>query len=259
MSVEKGTLEIKNLSKSFIVDNNPLPILNNINIKFPAGAFISIIGGSGCGKTTLLRIMLGLDTNYEGEALMDGERIEGPGSNRGIVFQDHRLLPWLTVEENVAFGLDKLNRKAKKLVVDEHIKLVGLSGFESAYPSQLSGGMAQRVAIARALANKPEILLLDEPLGSLDALTRIHMQKELERLWLLEKITMIMVTHDVDEAIYLSDTVVIMSSRPGVIKKIIDVPSSRPRDRASSEFMQIKAEILKEFHLGTEYPFAYAI
>ncbi|NMW22556.1 MAG: ABC transporter ATP-binding protein [Chlorobiaceae bacterium] len=259
MSVEKGTLEIKNLSKSFKVDNNLLPILNNINIKFPAGAFISIIGGSGCGKTTLLRIMLGLDTNYEGEALMDGERIEGPGSNRGIVFQDHRLLPWLTVEENVAFGLDKLNRKAKKLVVDEHIKLVGLSGFESAYPSQLSGGMAQRVAIARALANKPEILLLDEPLGSLDALTRIHMQKELERLWLLEKITMVMVTHDVDEAIYLSDKVVIMSSRPGVIKKIIDVPSSRPRDRASSEFMQIKAEILKEFHLGTEYPFAYAI
>ena len=259
MSVEKGTLEIKNLSKSFKVDNNLLPILNNINIKFPAGAFISIIGGSGCGKTTLLRIMLGLDTNYEGEALMDGERIEGPGSNRGIVFQDHRLLPWLTVEENVAFGLDKLNRKAKKLVVDEHIKLVGLSRFESAYPSQLSGGMAQRVAIARALANKPEILLLDEPLGSLDALTRIHMQKELERLWLLEKITMVMVTHDVDEAIYLSDKVVIMSSRPGVIKKIIDVPSSRPRDRASSEFMQIKAEILKEFHLGTEYPFAYAI
>ncbi|NMW19713.1 MAG: ABC transporter ATP-binding protein [Chlorobiaceae bacterium] len=259
MSVEKGTLEIKNLSKSFIVDNNPLHILNNISIKFPAGAFISIIGGSGCGKTTLLRIMLGLDTDYEGEALMDGERIEGPGSNRGIVFQDHRLLPWLTVGENVAFGLDRLNRKAKKLIVDEHLKLVGLSGFESAYPSQLSGGMAQRVAIARALANKPEILLLDEPLGSLDALTRIHMQKELERLWLLEKITMVMVTHDVDEAIYLSDKVVIMSSRPGVIKKIIDVPSSRPRDRASSEFMQIKAEILKEFHLGTEYPFAYAI
>jgi len=259
MSVEKGTLEIKNLSKSFIVDNNPLHILNNISIKFPAGAFISIIGGSGCGKTTLLRIMLGLDTDYEGEALMDGERIEGPGSNRGIVFQDHRLLPWLTVGENVAFGLDRLNRKAKKLIVDEHLKLVGLSGFESAYPSQLSGGMAQRVAIARALANKPEILLLDEPLGSLDALTRIHMQKELERLWLLEKITMVMVTHDVDEAIYLSDKVVIMSSRPGVIKKIIDVPSSRSRDRASSEFMQIKAEILKEFHLGTEYPFAYAI
>jgi len=259
MSVAKGTLEIRNLSKSYVVDNNPLQILKNINITFPAGAFVSILGSSGCGKTTLLRIMLGLETSYEGDALIDGEKIEGPGSNRGIVFQDHRLLPWLTVGENVAFGLDKLNRKTKKLLVDEHLKLVGLSGFEGAYPAQLSGGMAQRVAIARALANKPEILLLDEPLGALDALTRMYMQKELERLWEFEKITMIMVTHDVDEVIYLSDKIIIMSSRPGIINKIINIPSSRPRDRASSEFMQIKAEILNEFHLGSEYPFAYAI
>jgi sulfonate transport system ATP-binding protein len=259
MSIQKGTLEIRNLSKSFVVDNNPLQILDNISITFPSGAFVSLVGSSGCGKTTLLRIMLGLETQYEGSALMDGKPIQGPGTDRGIVFQDHRLLPWLTVGENVAFGLDKLSRKEKKLLVDEHLKLVGLNGFESAYPSQLSGGMAQRVAIARALANKPEILLLDEPLGALDALTRMYMQKELERLWQLEKITMIMVTHDIDEAIYLSDKVVIMSSRPGIIKKIIDVPLSRPRDRASSDFMRIKAEILEEFHLGTEYPFAYAI
>lgn len=259
MSIEKGTLEIRNLSKSFVVDNNPLQVLNNINITFPSGKFVSILGSSGCGKTTLLRIMLGLEADYEGDALMDGERIVGPGSNRGIVFQDHRLLPWLTVGENVAFGLDKFNKKAKEKLVDEHLKLVGLTGFKSSYPSQLSGGMAQRVAIARALANKPEILFLDEPLGALDALTRMHMQKELERLWLFEKISMIMVTHDVEEAIYLSDIVVIMSSRPGVIKKVINISSVRPRDRASSEFMQVKAEILKEFHLGTEYPFAYAI
>jgi sulfonate transport system ATP-binding protein len=259
MSDNKGTLEIRNLSKSFIVDNNPLQILNNINLSVSSGAFVTIVGSSGCGKTTLLRIMLGLENHYTGEALIDGKQIIGPGTDRGIVFQDHRLLPWLTVGENVAFGLDKLKQKEKKLLVDEHLKLVGLNGFESAYPSQLSGGMAQRVAIARALANKPEILLLDEPLGALDALTRMYMQQELERLWLLEKITMIMVTHDIDEAIYLSDKVVIMSSRPGVIKKIIDVPLSRPRDRASSDFMRIKAEILQEFHLGTEYPFAYAI
>ena len=127
MSVAKGTLEIRNLSKSYVVDNNPLQILKNINITFPAGAFVSILGSSGCGKTTLLRIMLGLETSYEGDALIDGEKIQGPGSNRGIVFQDHRLLPWLTVGENVAFGLDKLNRKEKKHLVDEHLKLVGLS------------------------------------------------------------------------------------------------------------------------------------
>jgi ABC-type nitrate/sulfonate/bicarbonate transport system ATPase subunit len=259
MSALKGVIEIRNLSKSFVVDNDELKILNNINVTFSSGEFISIIGSSGCGKTTLLRIMLGLESDYEGQALVDGEPIAGPGLNRGIVFQDHRLLPWLTVKENIAFGLDKLGRKEKELVVAEHLKLVGLNGFERAYPSQLSGGMAQRVAIARALANRPEILLLDEPLGALDALTRMHMQKELERIWQLEKITMIMVTHDVDEAIYLSDKVVIMSSRPGVIKKIIEIPFARPRDRASSEFIHIKAQILKEFHLGTEYPFAYAI
>ena len=259
MPTEKGTVEIRNLSKSFVAQNKSLKVLDNINIKFPPGAFISIIGSSGCGKTTLLRIMLGLETDYEGDALIDGERIVGPGANRGIVFQDHRLLPWLTVAENIAFGLDKLKRREKEKLVDEHLKLVGLNEFKNSYPSQLSGGMAQRVAIARALANKPEILLMDEPLGALDALTRMYMQIELERLWILEKITMIMVTHDVDEAIYLSDKVVIMSSRPGVIKKIIDIPLPRPRDRASSAFMQIKAEILEEFHLGTEYPFAYAI
>lgn len=259
MSKTRGILEIKNLTKSFVVDDNTLKVLDNVSISFSSGEFISIIGSSGCGKTTLLRIMLGLETSYSGDALIHGEKIVGPGSNRGIVFQDHRLLPWLTVGENIAFGLDKLHRKERKSLVDEHLKLVGLSSFESAYPSQLSGGMAQRVAIARALANKPEILFLDEPLGALDALTRIHMQKELERLWLLEKITMIMVTHDVDEAIYLSDKVVIMSSRPGVIKKVINIPHSRPRDRASSEFTHLKAEILEEFHLGTEYPFAYAI
>ena len=260
MSIGKGILEIKNLSKSFIVDNNPLQVLNDINITIPPGNFVSIIGSSGCGKTTLLRIVLGLETNYEGDALIDGEQIEGPGINRGIVFQDHRLLPWLTVGENVAFGLDGKSRKETEVIVDEHLKLVGLNGFKSAYPCQLSGGMAQRAAIARALANKPEILLLDEPLGSLDAMTRMHMQKELERIWLFEKITMILVTHDVEEAIYLGDKVVIiMSSRPGVIKKIIDIPFTRPRDRSSYEFMQIKSEILEEFHLGVEHPFIYSI
>jgi sulfonate transport system ATP-binding protein len=259
MSIEKGTLEISGLNKKFVVDNNPLQVLSDINITIPPGKFISIVGSSGCGKTTLLRIVLGLETNYEGSAKIDGEQIVGPGPNRGIVFQDHRLLPWLTVGENVAFGLDGKSRKEREAIVDENLKLVGLSGFKSAYPSQLSGGMAQRAAIARALANKPEILLLDEPLGSLDAMTRMHMQKELERIWLLENITMILVTHDVEEAIYLGDKVVIMSSRPGVIKKVIDIPLARPRDRACFEFIKIKEEILEEFHLGVEHPFAYSI
>ncbi|GBR76907.1 nitrate/sulfonate/bicarbonate transport system ATP-binding protein [Candidatus Termititenax persephonae] len=245
-----GQLEVIGLSKQFIIEQKPLPVLCNINLSVKSGEFVSIIGSSGCGKTTLLRIILGLDTDYEGQVLLNGEQIHGTGLERGVVFQEHRLLPWLTVEDNVAFGLRRLAAAERAPLIKRHLALVGLGGFEKAFPYQLSGGMAQRVAIARALVNRPELLLLDEPLGALDALTRIYMQEELEKIWRKEKISMLMITHDVEEAIYLGDKVVIMSSRPGLIKKIIPVELPRPRDRGSTDFARLKEALLEEFQLG---------
>jgi len=259
---QTGTLVINNLNKKFKVNGDATPVLENINLTVTSGEFISIIGPSGCGKTTLLRLIIGLENSYEGDILLDGTRIKGPGLNRGVVFQDHRLLPWLTVERNVGLGLEgkRSGNGDRKQIVQDHLELVGLRGFEKAHPGQLSGGMAQRAAIARALVNQPEILLLDEPLGALDAMTRMYMQQELEKIWQREKkVTMIMITHDVEEAVYLSDKVVIMSSRPGTIKKIIPVPLARPRDRAGYDFMKLKEEILEEFQLHAEKYFSYAI
>lgn len=254
-----GTLEVKNLHKRYRSQNQELTVLDDINLTVLPGEFISIIGSSGCGKTTFLRLVVGLEKDYDGEILLDGKRLNGPSLKRGVVFQDHRLLPWLTIEKNVGLGLkDAKNGEARKSIQD-HLELVGLKGFEKHYPHQLSGGMSQRAAIARALVNRPEILLLDEPLGALDALTRMYMHQELERIWKQERITMIMITHDVDEAIFLSDKIVVMSSRPGTIKKIIPVPLARPRDRASYDFAKIKEEVLEEFHLHTEHPFTYTI
>lgn len=254
-----GSLKIENLSKKFRVEEKEISILEEINLAVLPGEFISIVGASGCGKTTLLKLIVGLGDSYEGNILLDGKSINGPSVNRGIVFQEPRLLPWLTVEGNVGFGLDGKKGIDRKRIIQEHIELVGLKGFEKVWPYQLSGGMAQRAAIARALVNRPEILLLDEPLGALDALTRMYMQQELEKIWRQEGITMIMVTHDIDEAIYLGDKVVITSCRPGRIKKITPVPLPRPRDRDSPDFIRIKEEVLKEFNLQAEHLFSYTI
>lgn len=259
MGQKPGSVKVSNLNKKFGAKGREISVLEDINLSVSPGEFVSVIGQSGCGKTTLLRLLASLETDFSGEILVDGKKINGPSLNRGVVFQDHRLLPWLTVENNVGLGLKKLNGEDKKKIIQEHIDLVGLNGFEQSYPSHLSGGMSQRAAIARALINRPEILFLDEPLGALDALTRMHMHKEIERIWKKEKITMIMVTHDVEEALYLSDKIVIMSSRPGTIKKILPVQLPRPRDRASYDFLQLKDEVLREFHLDTEKLFSYAI
>jgi ABC-type nitrate/sulfonate/bicarbonate transport system ATPase subunit len=259
-SMEKaGTLKIENLNKKFQVEDREISVLEGINLAVSPGEFVSIVGTSGCGKTTLLRLIVGLGDKYQGNIFLDGKRINGPSLNRGIVFQEPRLMPWLTVEENVGFGLNGRKDIDRKRIIQEHIELVGLKGFEKTYPYQLSGGMAQRVAIARALVNRPEILLLDEPLGALDALTRMYMQEELEKIWKKEEIAMIMVTHDIEEAIYLGDKVVIISCRPGKIKRTIPVSLSRPRDRDSLEFIRIKEEVLKEFHLQAEQYFSYTI
>lgn len=244
---EAGRLQIRQVSKSYAVEGRPrLDVLRQASFEVAPGAFVAIVGPSGCGKSTLLRLIAGLDRDYQGEILVHGERIAGASLERGIVFQDHRLLPWLTLEQNI--GLSLLNsgwpEARKQQAVRDHITLVGLTGFESAYPHQLSGGMAQRAAIARALVSKPEILLLDEPLGALDALTRIRLQEEIQRIWRVEGVTMILVTHDVDEALFLSDKVIVLNTGAGHALRELPVDLPRPRDRAGAAFAGYKREIL---------------
>jgi sulfonate transport system ATP-binding protein len=243
----QAALAIRAVSKSYRVDGRTLQVLSRIALDIAPGEFVSVVGASGCGKSTLLRLIVGLDIEYEGAILLDGRRIEEPGPERGIVFQDHRLFPWLTVAGNIALGLEAANLPTAEQHqrVAENIALVGLQGFENAYPHQLSGGMAQRAAIARALVGQPEILLLDEPLGALDSLTRAYLQEELLRIWRQGTVTMIMVTHDVEEAVYLSDRVVVMEPRPGRISAVLPVDLPRPRDRAAADFVRLKERILR--------------
>jgi sulfonate transport system ATP-binding protein len=194
----------------------------------------------------LLRIIAGLETTFRGEVVHGGRAVTGPALDRGIVFQEPRLFPWLTVEQNVALGLENapFDAAAKRRLIAEHIVLVGLSGFEKAYPRQLSGGMAQRAAIARSLVNRPGLLLLDEPFGALDALTRAHLQTELQRIWRHERLTAILVTHDVDEAVLLGDRVVVMAPRPGRIARVFAVELPRPRDRKDDALLRLRNAVL---------------
>lgn len=246
--VGDGHLIINNLTKTYEGRTGGVPALQDVCLRVDRHEFISIIGASGCGKSTLLRIIAGLDDGYEGTVAVGGRRIAGPGLDRGIVFQEPRLLPWLTVEENVAFALQTGSRREKESLVAAHLEAVGLAGFAGAYPGELSGGMAQRVAIARALVNRPEILLLDEPFGALDALTRLKLQKELLGIWDKEQATMIMVTHDIEEAIFLGDRVIVMSERPGTVRTEFPVPLQRPRHRSDRAFLQLREAIGREFH-----------
>lgn len=243
-----GTLSIAGLNKQYEVKGQALPVLQDIDLTIEPGEFVSIVGSSGCGKSTLLRLIIGLEGDYRGDIRLNGQRITGTSLDRGILFQEHRLFPWLTVEKNVAVGVlnADLTEAQKRETVREHIELVGLKGFEQAWPHQLSGGMSQRVAIARALASRPDILLLDEPFGALDALTRAHLQQELHRIWATEGITMILVTHDVEEAVYLGDRVVVMEPRPGRIRSTLPVPLPHPRDRASAAFAAVRNAVLHE-------------
>jgi ABC-type nitrate/sulfonate/bicarbonate transport system ATPase subunit len=253
MATEKGTLEIHSLNKEYPRrEGGSLKVLQGISLSLRPGEFVSLLGPSGCGKSTLLRLVMGLEEDYEGQILLDGRRVAGTSLDRGIVFQEHRLFPWLTVEQNVALSLVNadLPKAEKRKTVAEHIALVGLQGFEKAYPHQLSGGMSQRVAIARALANRPEVLLLDEPFGALDALTRSRLQQELQRIWEAEAITAVLVTHDVEEAIYLGDRVVVMEPRPGRVKRVFDVDLPRPRVRGAYAFSTLREEILSELTEG---------
>lgn len=251
-------VEIHNLKKVFNGKGNLVTALDNINLEIEEGDFVSIIGGSGCGKSTLLRIIGGLETEYEGEVLVNGEQVHNPSRDKGFIFQDHRLLPWLTVKENIKFSLPDSKENYDDLI-RKNLEIVGLSEFENAYPNELSGGMAQRVAIARALANKPKILLLDEPFGALDAITKMNLQEQMLKIWTKEKITMIIVTHDIDEAVYLGSKVIVMTPRPGKIKKIINVDLGVPRRRSGTIFSEARDKIYKEFFKEVEIPVDYTI
>lgn len=244
---QRGTVDIQIARKAFSSSKGTLLALKEILLTINPGEFVCIVGGSGCGKTTLLRIIAGLETEYEGAVFLDGKQITGTGLDRGVVFQEHRLLSWLTVHDNVAFGLAGLPLNKYSRDIQHYISLVGLDKFEYEYPHQLSGGMSQRVAIARALVGRPEVLLLDEPFASLDALTRMRMQQEILRIWEAERTTVVLVTHDIEEAVYLADRVVIMSPQPATIRNVLPIRLPRPRDRTDIEFVRLRKSVHDEF------------
>ena len=247
-------LRLRQVSKSF-----PAPddrgesrlVIDNISISLGDGELVSLVGPSGCGKSTLLRLVAGLDFPDSGELLVDDQPIAGPSAERGLVFQDPNLFPWLTVRRNIEVGLVARGLlESRRGEVDELMRLVDLEAFANAYPHQLSGGMSQRVALARALINHPKVLLLDEPLGALDAFTRMRMQDEVLRLWQARRTTMLLVTHDIDEAIYMSDRIMLMSHRPGRIEESIPIELGRSRDRGSAQFLQLRRNILEHLHFA---------
>ena len=248
-------LEIKNINRTYRDEDNMVEALKDINFSIKEGEFVSIIGSSGCGKTTLLRLIAGLDKSQSGEILLHGKKITEPDPQRGYVFQQGSLFEWLTVENNIAAGLRARHiYKENRHKVSDYISLIGLNGFEKAYPHQISGGMAQRVAIARALINDPEILLLDEPMGALDSFTRADIQDKLLEIRKTNNATMILVTHDIDEALYLSDRIVIMTPRPGKISEVVDVNIPHPRHRGGTEFLAERRKLLERFHLAAAQP-----
>ena len=251
--MKESTLILENISKSFArTDTNTIThALDNINFTVREGEFVSIVGPSGCGKSTILRLIAGLIVPTTGQIKLNDEKIEGTNPDRGMVFQKPTLFPWLTVEENVAYSLKVQNKlESGKEEVNRLISKVGLSEFKNSYPHQLSGGMAQRVSLIRSMINKPRVFLLDEPLGALDAFTRMDMQDELLGMWRENKHIMIMVTHDVDEAIYMSTRVIVMAPRPGRIRKSIDINLDYPRNRLSDDFVDYRKEIMEMLNFG---------
>lgn len=252
MGLHNNYIQVKNVSKTYTDSLPNLEVLRNINFNIKKGEFICIVGGSGCGKSTLLRIISGLDADHEGKVLIDDTEIAKPGKDRGFVFQENRLFPWLSVEDNILFALDEGSKWEKKNKAQEVIDLVGLGGFEKSLPKALSGGMAQRANIARALVNNPPALFLDEPFGALDAFTKMQLQDELINIKHKEGTTMIMVTHDIDEAVYLSNRIIVMGKDPGVVRDIISVDLPRPRNRNDYYFMELRKRVYEYFFTTVE-------
>lgn len=243
------------VGKRFLLADGEVEAIRDFTLDIQAGESIAILGSSGCGKSTLLRLLVGLDDDFSGQIQVDGQPVQGVGGERGIVFQEHRLFPWLTVTQNVDLGLvnEGLAPDVRRTRVQDFIELVGLTSFAQAYPHQLSGGMAQRVAIARGLVASPRILLLDEPFGALDALTRQQMQEELLAIRARAGITSLLVTHDVEEAIFVADRVVVMAPRPGRIKRVVAIDLPHPRDRAGYDFHLLRQELLYELTGDGDY------
>ena len=258
--MSEATLELRHIDRTYVDGEDPatatvVEALKDINLTIGHGEFVSIIGTSGCGKTTLLRLIGGLDQPQGGQVLLGGVPITGPDPQRGYVFQQGSLFPGLTVEQNIAAGLKARHvYRQQRDKVQQYIRLIGLEGFEKAYPHQISGGMAQRVAIARALINDPAVLLMDEPMGALDSFTRADLQDKLLEIRAQNDATMVLVTHDVDETIYLSDRIVIMTPRPGRISEVLEVKLPHPRERGGVAFINLRREILDRFHLASAKP-----
>lgn len=242
------SVEIRNISKEFLINNEKKNVLDNVNITFKDGEFVCILGPSGCGKSTLLSIIAGLDNNYKGEIFVNGKQVFGTGVDRAVVFQEPALFPWIKVIDNVEFGMKvaKVPKEERRKKALKYLKMVHLSKFKDSYVHQLSGGMKQRVSIARALSLNSEVLLMDEPFSALDSQTKELLQLQLQNIWLETKKTIIFITHNIDEAILLGDRVIVMSANPGRVKSEFKIELAHPRDSSNVDLVYIKQKIQKD-------------
>ena len=243
-------LRAEGVSMIFGRGDQAVNVLDNVSLEVGKGEFVCLLGPSGCGKSTMLNVIAGFLTPTSGRVLIDGQAVRGPDRRRVFVFQERGVFPWLTVEGNIGFGLFDLPQAERETRIAHYVEMVGLKGFEKAYPRELSGGMKQRVEVARALAVDPDMLYLDEPFGALDSITRLVMRSELLRIWEAERKTIIFVTHDIDEAVQLSDRVIVLSARPAKIQTIVDIDMPHPRDISSPRYLELRDGILDAIGLA---------